>query len=184
MPGAWKFLVTVTGLEGSPYLMTLHVNADTFLTALDARGRVNDFCVRLAEVTDNGLTYVLPTEATRWSTPSTLVGSAAVTSANIQGVSTGATMPRATQGLLRLRTEGFNGNRRILGHIFVPGVTGNYVDAANGKPLTTYKQALEFAGVIAADGDFLVASRKQDAFIETTTVTADSEFAVLRSRRD
>jgi hypothetical protein len=184
MPSAWKFPVTVTGLEGSPYLMTCHVNAGLFETAVLARGRVNDFCARLAEVTDNALTYHLPTEVSLWSAPNTLEGTAAVAGGDIPGVSATATQPRATQGLLRLRTDAFNGNRRVLGHIFVPGVTGGGVDGATGKPTAAYQTALNFAGEIPSTGGFVVASRKQNQFFEVTTATADTEFAVLRSRRD
>ena|SRR5688500_13246463 len=184
MPSAWKVPVVVTGLAGAPYLMTCWVNQELSVTANDANTQVTGFIARLAEVTDNNLTYALPTEIGLWSTPETLLSVAQSPGATVPGVASGNTEPRATQGLLRLRTDGFNGNRRVLGHIFVPGVTSNAVNPASGAPTLVYQQALTFAGEVAQAGEFCVASRKQNQFFPTTVVTGDTEFAVLRSRRD
>ena len=184
MPSAHKCLVVWTGLEGSPYLSTFHVNAALFPTATDVQNLMAGTLALLCEAVSNELTANLQTEVSTWSAPDTLVSTMTITGGSVPGVDNTGNAPRATQGLLRLRTDAFNGNRRILGHIYVPGVPQGAVDLANGKPTSAYLTELNAAAAVMDGGAMLVAGRKSNTFYETTTVTADSEFAVLRSRRD
>lgn len=184
MVNAHKVSVVWTGLEGSPYLTTLWVNAALFPTPANVQTFTSGICALLCEAVSNELTANLQTEVSTWSTPDTLVDTFAITGGAVPGVDNTGNAPRATQGLLRLRTNAFNGNRRILGHIYVPGVPAGAIDLLNGKPTSAYLTELNAAAAAMDAGALVVAARKSNQFVETTTVTADSEFAVLRSRRD
>ena len=184
MPNATKVTVVWTGLGGSPYLSTLWLNSTLHPSMANVQTVASGFIALLCEAVDNALTATIQQEVSIWSTPDTLVSTDVITGGPIQGVKSANAAPRATQGLLRLRTNGFNGNRRNLGHIYVPGVTVDSLTVADGKPSAAYQTLLNNAAAVADAGSFMVPGRKSNQFYETTTVTADSEFAVLRSRRD
>lgn len=184
MPQAYKIPVVWTGLAGAPYLTTLWVNAGLHTTPAAAQTVASGIASNLAEAVFNGMSWTLPSEISLWSAPDTLVSFHAVTGTTQPCTQAGSLASRATQGLIRLRTDGTWNNKRVQGRIFVPGVVTSMIEGATGNPTAGYMTELNAAGAVMDGGSLVVASRATNTFFEVTTATAWNKFAVLRSRRD
>lgn len=105
--------------------------------------------------------------------------------ASVTFTSTAEALPPFTQLLVRLRTDAFVGGRRVQGRFFMPGWT----EASNqqgGTPLSALVSGIadNFAAVITGTDRMGVWSRKGGTFTQVTGLSAGTQWAVLRSRRD
>lgn len=106
-----------------------------------------------------------------------------------QGGAAGATLPPATQGLLRMTTPTVVGGRRLRGRLFIPGpVSGP--EGGVTAPEQAYINDINaagaglIAGAEAAQQRWVVWSRKNASYAPVTGTTVWNKYAVLRSRRD
>lgn len=176
-----------TGVAGTPYYTSL------YFTSRPAEGgaaathdAVADAFTLLKGVWSSALTATVESEIlTIDSTTGDAQSAQSVPAVPIVGTAANALMPRAAQGLVRLRTGIFQDGRRLSGRLFVPGVT---ISANNaGIPSTNYQNSLRDALQPLAnleDAEWLVWSRKTGAVAAITQVAPWTEFASLRSRRD
>lgn len=94
-------------------------------------------------------------------------------------------LPRANQGLIRLGTGVYLNGRRIVGHLFIPGVVTAV--NSNGAPTAAYVNSLQAAAnglMNDANTAWCVYSRVNGLAAPITSPSAKNYFAVLRSRRD
>jgi len=109
-----------------------------------------------------------------------------VTNGGGTGGSSDDLLPRATQAVISLRTGVFVGGREVRGRIFVPGLTEASC-ATDGTLATTPKNTLATAAnaiVSDAGNEFVVWSRTHGVGHLVSACQTDSEFGVMRSRRD
>lgn len=181
----WRVRTGFTGSQGAPYLNTLYF--DTLGgTAGQAVAAAGAFWGDVDALIVNDLSWATEPEVYQLSeVTGQPVSVTQVTSLTGTGAKTGAMLPRATQGLIRLGTGVFVGGREIRGRIFVPGLE---VGADNNGSLeASYAAALEAATLTLqtdANSALVVWSRKNGQMEGVIASSAWSEFAVLRSRRD
>jgi hypothetical protein len=109
-----------------------------------------------------------------------------VAGATGNGNSVGDKLPLAVQGLVRLRTGFFVGGREVRGRLFIPAVGEPFINA-DGTPTVAFQTTIADAiDDLRADPNciYAVYSPTHSTAQEVTAVTAWSNFAVLRSRRD
>lgn len=173
-----------TAGNGGPYYTNMYFGGEEQAeaeTAADATGlffsTIGD---RIAATTDG---TVLPevdivSEATGQTT-----GTLITTPTAILTTGTGAFLPFATQGLVRVRTGEFINGRELRGRIFLPSVTD--ANMTGGKPSASYiTDVNDAAAALIAATQFGVYSRVHNTFRNANSASMWSDFAVLRSRRD
>lgn len=176
-----------TGVAGAPYYTSLYFTADVSSGGAAAtHDAVADAFTLLRPVWSSGLTATVESEIlTIDSSTGDAVSAQSVPAVAIVGTAANALMPRATQGLVRLRTGVFQNGRRLNGRLFVPGVT---ISANNaGVPSVSYQTSLRDALQPLANlesPEWLVWSRLTGNVAAITQVAPWTEFASLRSRRD
>lgn len=180
---AYRVQVEFTGLSGSPYLATHYIDQASAASPDVAVTAVGQFWGAIDGFLNSGLAWATLPEVPQYDSPSQ------VTEVNVRPTVTGGggtndvELPTATQALIRWRTNVFNGNRRVLGKTFVPGVTINALNT-NGRPNAQLLLVLNDAAAALSAAGLVVASRALDVFAPTIGGDAWPEFAVLRSRRD
>lgn len=160
------------------------------LAPADAAGAVQDFWTACAAVQVNTLQMIVDGTMEIVDVESGQVtGLATTDTVTITGANNQDPLPKASQGLLRLRTGDFIGGRERRGRIFVPGLLEANNDA--GQVGTSLRNALNTAGEILTATDFFaVYSRPapdapgSGAFSLVASVDCWDQWAVLRSRRD
>lgn len=160
------------------------------LSPAAAAGAVVDFWEACAAVQVNTLQMIVDgTMEIVDVTTGQITGLATTDTVTVTGANAQDPLPKASQGLLRLRTGEFIEGRERRGRIFIPGLLEANNDA--GQVSTSLRNALNTAGEILTATDFFcVYSRpKPDvpgsgAFSLVASVDCWSQWAVLRSRRD
>lgn len=112
---------------------------------------------------------------------------ATVADGEFTGNRSGATLPPATQGLLRLLTGSYEGGRQVRGRIFIPALSVEAGTSVPGAGPTGQwgTSAVTFMGdVLDAGYEWVVWSRKNGVQRTIIGATPWSQYAVLRSRRD
>lgn len=181
--------VVWTGVAGSPYYTNLY-----FGTGEDAVGdpqgdvdAVEDFLTNIVPELLNPLhAEVVPEVALINEVTGDITGFVPVNITGKNFTNAGEALPRMTQMLLRLRTGTVAGGRRVQGRVFIPGMpeSANLADGRPNGALTAGIRDAFIAQVLAAPDPLVVWSRKNGVAAEVGAVTAWSEWAVLRSRRD
>lgn len=187
-----RITAVYTGLQGLPGVSTFHFQGDSEVSAQNCHDIITAMYVELAEelcpplvVTIDGL----PTRVNEATNETTAFYDVPETSVVFGGP--GEEVPTATQINLRVRTSGIVRGRRVLGHIYLPGMTSTFL--SNGQ--LTAPSAAAFSAVVSPillSGDpgerFGVYSRPIDGvggtFHEATSVDCSQKLAVLTSRRD
>lgn len=179
--------VVWTGVAGSPYYSNFYFIAEIEQGgALAIQDRVQTALGFLQPWMPSSMLGTIQSEIARIdSVTGDMVGAVGLGTQTVQGSSGSEPEPRATQGLVRLKTNDFVAGRRISGRFFAPGV----VSAANnsGVPDNSYRAALEdFANSLIGAGDvtWVVWSRKNGDAYNIVSAEAWTQFAILRSRRD
>lgn len=189
-----RVTTTMTGLAGAPYYSTQYFGGTTSGEALAAADAVWEFWGDLVGLITAGLSMTVAPEVDLINANTGLVEDTFPSGSPAAVVSTGnAPLPKATQGLLRLRTGSFIAGRRIQGRIFIPALANDA--QLGGVPSGAFLTGLQSAGdalALAAvgAGGLVVWHRPTttggsdgvDAVV--TSVSPWTQFAVLRSRRD
>lgn len=173
-----------TGLGGAPYLTTLYFDGIAPGSEQALADAVEAVWDAATGVFSESLAWSIVPEVVNYSAPDQPTGAVGITSASGSGDSSGGILPRASQGLIRLRTGQYRGAREVQGRIFVPGITTQAVDGTTGRPSAGYQASLTAMGNDLVELGLQVASRAANVFYPVVTATAWNEFASLRSRRD
>jgi hypothetical protein len=179
--------VTWTGLQGAPYFTQMFFSwqagaANSTVTALSAFfNGIRGFWI-------TGLTATLdPAQTVVESSTGFPTGVETATTAGVfNGGGSGPAHPPATQGLLRLQTNMYNGARRLTGRMYLPGMITLSGSLVPGSSFTTGVNNFA-AGLItgtAGSGQWGVYSRTHKAFANVSSATCWDQWAVMRSRRD
>jgi hypothetical protein len=189
-----RVVTTMTGLAGAPYYSTQYFGGDTSGEAIAAADAVAAFWTSLVGFITNGLTIQVGPEVDNLNAATGLVEDT-FPSGSPAAILTGgnAPLPKATQGLLRLRTNDFVAGRRIQGRIFIPALANDA--QVGGVPSNLMITSLQAAGEDlltdgAPAGGFVVWHRPNSETSTVgepalvTSVSVWNQFAVLRSRRD
>ena len=177
-----------SGLGGSPYYSTFYATGGE--TTPDCQAFHN----AVATALDNMANYL--SNNVVWATEPVVMlvdaasgnpyAAIAVTPDNGAGAHTSETLPRATQGLLQLRTGVFEAGREVRGRVFLPAPPEVY-NTDLGSVSTDYSDTVTTiwdTHLLNANVGWCVWSRTHgDAFV-INAVQCAGEWAVLRSRRD
>lgn len=182
----------LTGFAGSPYYTRLFFDRVGAADATTVASNVRAFWLAMAGggtpiLTGGGTITVLP-EVTDYSVSTGQPQAVYVVDPGAPvALGSGTTVPRATQGLIRLNTDIYRAGRRVRGKIFVPCIAASNNTTA-GRPGTSAQTAMESAASTLLSSGLAVYTRPREgvsgAIAEVTGVDAWSEWAVLRSRRD
>lgn len=163
---------------------------DDSLSAASAAGAVVDFWEACAAVQVNTLQMIVDGTVEIVDVESGQVTGLAVTdTVTVTGANNQDPLPKASQGLIRLRTGDFINGRERRGRIFVPGL----LEANNegGSVGTSLRTALATAADILVATDLFVVYRRPPAdepgtgaFSIVQSASVWDQWAVLRSRRD
>nr|CRY96281.1 hypothetical protein [uncultured prokaryote] len=174
-----------TGPPGTPWLSTMYFDSSDGGDAPAATARVADFWDACAVKIFTSVNITVQPEVAILNSAGELTGIAAGTVHNVSGTGSGDPLPWATQGLIIWDTNVFTDGRQVIGKTYVPGLTeGN---ATGGVLNGTGQSALLGAatGLLASDSPaFAVFSRKHSTINDVVAGRVDTQFAVLRSRRD
>lgn len=178
-----RVITRFTGVQGSPWFSTIHMDGTDQTSATAANTAVGAFWESVDNYIDNAVLWATESEIESIN-PVTgeTVGAFAVTPVSGSGDAAGDLLPIAAQALVRIRTGVFVGGREIRGRIFVPGVNETY--NANGVLEPTAQTGILAAANTLDAAGLLVWSRTHGQAVIASTLSVASDFAVLRSRRD
>lgn len=185
----------MTGLAGAPYFSAQYFAGTEPAEAEEATDAVGAFWQGLIGFITAGLVMKQADEVDVID-PATGLITDTHTVTGPSNTSTGnAPLPKATQGLLRVRTSDFLAGRRVQGRVFIPALANDA--QVGGVPSGPFNAALISVGNDLLEGTLDVNSwgvwhrPNPDAevpsvgsFHAATGVGTWSQFAVLRSRRD
>ena len=182
-----RFTTQMTGLAGAPYYSTQYSDGSTQGEADAGIAAVDAFWADLAGYITIGLSIDPNPEVDLVDPVTGLVTDTFATSPIGAGSTGNAPLPKATQGLIRLRTSSFDAGRRIQGRIFIPALANDA--QVGGIPSAGFlgsaqTAANDFATAMAGAGSLAVWSRKAGLAALVTSTSVWTQFAVLRSRRD
>lgn len=176
-----------TGLAGSPYYTTLYWAGTDQADADDAVLAHQAYLVRCQNFQNQGLSSQVNPEVQSVNPTNGDVINTFITATQTPtaGVSSTASIPRANQILVQLRTGVYVGGRQVRGRSFIPGIAAVAVDQATGRVDSSARTAIANGmQTILTSLPALVWSRKNGVAYSVTQVTVGTEFAILRSRRD
>lgn len=179
--------IVSTGMPGSPYYTVLHWSGGDATAAAGARTAAFEGFTVLEPLIANDLTISF--DGTVYEVDEAtgqIVNAFSGTGWSIVGDNTAEIAPPATQGLITHKSAQFVAGRRLVGKIFVPGLTeGAWV--AGGLPASV-TDVLVLAGEAFRDtsaaAELGIYSRTRNVFAPSATIEAPARGAVLRSRRD
>jgi len=176
-----------TGVAGSPYYTTLRAFSGNDLTA-EAFSDAWDTCLTARNVDfPTALTANIQAELRLIdSVTGTLVGTEATTGNTVTGASSGDSLPRASQGLIRWSTPAIVAGRRLRGRTFLPCIIESF-NTAGGKVdaslVAAWREVLdEF--ITDCQGELCVWSPTHGSVANVSGADLWDEWAVMRSRRD
>lgn len=179
----WRIETVFQGISGAPYYNQLYWEHTAVPAVSSAVLAVAQFWGDLEGLITDDLTYNVDGEVPiiESSTGAT-VGVDTTSGFAGAGTNIAETLPRATQGLARLRTGTFINGRELRGRIFIPGACESNSDG--GKPSASYISTVnsEVAALASAGLQVFSPTHLQVAFV--TGGTCWNDWAVLRSRRD
>nr|CRY97409.1 hypothetical protein [uncultured prokaryote] len=112
------------------------------------------------------------------------IGAQSTTNETFVGSATAGGLPKATQGLIELRTGMYAGGREIRGKVFIPSL-GSVVNDGSLPKASYLTQWVGAAETLRDAGlGWCVWSRKNGVSPLVLNINAYQNFAVLRSRRD
>lgn len=182
-----RVTTVMTGLAGAPYYSNQYFQGVDGAQAIQSANAVRAWWDALKGYITNGLTITVQPEVDEVD-PTTGFTTETWAATPAQVLSTGnAPLPKATQGVARLKTSTFFGGRRLQGRIFIPALANDA--QLNGVPSAAFVGAIQTAGTALMAGggggnDLVIYSRKNLAAADVTSVTAWNQFGVMRSRRD
>ena len=179
---AYRVQVNLVGLGGLPGLATHYFDSSVIPNAQAAVDVVEVFWAAVGPFMDDGIGMESLPEVALFASPLSVTSFSVTTPFLLTGSNASEPLPQFTQALVTWRTSTLNGNKRVLGRTFVPGMCEN-ANGGSGTPSGALVDAFLAAGAnMAADG-LVVASRALDAFAPVTGVTVPASWSVLSSRR-
>lgn len=175
--------VVMTGVAGSPWYARHFIADEVTVSAQGAMDAVAAFWTGVAPQISTGVTITAEPEVTNWSDPATVVSVGTATPFTINTLGGTNPVPRAAQVLVRWQTSTFRGNRRILGKTYIPYVSEES-NVSGGVVSLDYRNIVAAAAQDLREAGLVVASRAGNVFAPVTSPFVNSEWAVLRSRRD
>lgn len=173
-----------SGVSGTPWYSNLYFDATTE-TGTSVTVATAAFWTTLKVVISNLITMNVEADvAVIDDVTGDITDLTTGTAASILGTASDEALPRATQGLIRARTGTYVGGREIRGRVFVPGLTQQANDA--GRPVGSFVTTLAGAAANLRDADvgWVVWSRARGQSAPVQSVSAWTQFASMRSRRD
>lgn len=176
-----------TGKAGSPWYSTLYFDGTGSVDAQAAVDQVDDLLDAIKGNQVAGVSgSIEPFVASVNPATGAVTGGYVVTPA-APHVSTavGDMLPRAAQLQVTLKTGVYAGGREIKGKMYLPGFLSAYSDIS-GRVDDALRAAYVavFDTLLSAGPDLVVWSRKNGVAYPVSAGAPNSEFAVLRSRRD
>lgn len=183
----WKIQTIVTGVAGAPYYLVGYFDSVTG-TPQDAVTAWAAFTHPSSATTGkNGATYTTGGEVLVVDPVSgDAITSVTTTPVVLAGTGNISLMSRQTQGLARFRTGVRVAGREVRGRTNLPLIATSF-DDTNGNPTTTYVTSINTritALINAAQAQHVVWSKKNGQHYPSTSGSAWSQWATLRSRRD
>lgn len=180
---AKEIRVVMTGVPGSPWYARHFLDSDASPSAQGAMDAVAAFWGGIASQISSGVTITAEPEVPEYTLPDTVVSVGTATPFTITTGGGANPVPRAAQVSVRWQTNTFRGNRRILGHTYIPYVSEES-NVAGGTVAIEYRNQVAGAAADLIEAGLVIASRVSNAFAPVTNPFVGSEWAVLRSRRD
>ena len=182
----YRVRAAATGSTGGPWMGTWFFDSAAG-TPLQAATAVRTFLDAIKAQFRNSITWTWDAVVDTLSTAGTLLSSTAISPpANVTGTGTGDMLPPATQGRVIWQTGTIVNGRRLVGRTFIPGmIAGTQTATGAVQPATiTAVNTAANALATAANCDMVVWSRAHATAVGITSGAMDSDFSVLRSRRD
>src|SRR6266540_20635 len=176
---------TITGVQGAPYVNTLHFLGEDQSAADAAASAVRALWDGMKGKIANDCAIQVDRQVTRFTESGSIVGAfTAGAQAVVVGTDTLELAPPSLQGLISWRTGVFSGNREVRGRMFVPGVTTGAIN--EGVVDSPYAVAIQTAvdAFIAGATVPSIWSPTKSLLASITSGLVWTQFAVLRSRRD
>lgn len=180
---AKEIRVVMTGVAGSPWYARHFLDSDVQVSAQGAMDAVASFWGGVASQISTGVRITAEPEVPEYTTPSSVVSVGTATPFVITTGGGTSPVPRAAQVSVRWQTNTFRGNRRILGHTYIPYVSEES-NTTGGTVLLAYRTQVAAAGQSLIDDGLVIASRVANAFAPVVNPFVGTEWAILRSRRD
>lgn len=181
----YRVTTEFTGVAGSPYFNTLVFDGSAG-TAQQAANATRTFWAAIQGNLADTLRGQVQLEVVSFeSSTGEPTSVSAVTSSQIVYTASNTMLPRASQGLVRLRTGVFVAGREIRGRIFIPCLTevANDIGVPSTSIISTVNTAA--AALIAdANSDLVVYSLAHHSSASVVSANMWSEWAQLRTRRD
>lgn len=189
-----------TGVAGTPWYTNMYFEGLNSADALAVSGRVNTWLNAVRAYVATGIKAEISPEVFQIDpADATVEGIYTVPTAGYFGNSAGEMLPPANQVNIRLLSSGIVDNRRVRGHIYLPGTTE--ANALSGVTDSVIRNALNAATTTligVAPGQQMAVwnrprifnppvqplpARAGQIFIATSASTQNN-YSVLRSRRD
>lgn len=178
-----------TGVAGTPWYNNTYFD-ETSGSAADAIAKLEGFWVRAAPWLKNELTVTIDPEVAVFDTiAGKVTGYQEQTSNPIVGTSTADLLPRASALLFEFLTSEVQNGRKVLGKMFISGLTTSYNVPASGTVLPVLATASATAWreeVLRTDVGprQVIYSKRGGTAYPVRDVTTWGEWATMRSRRD
>lgn len=184
MTNLYRVRTEISQNPGNPMLGTHYFG--TSADPSDSMSFVADFWGDLASIVKSDVRFAVSPEIDTINADNgELVASLSATPVDpVPGSSTSEPLPPATQALMQLHTGVILGGRKIVGRIFVPGMTESSSDT--GVPDTGVHEAVQTAAqnlIDASGSTWCVWSRKNKAGVVISSATCWDLWAVQRKRR-
>lgn len=182
----YRIRAQATGHTGGPWMGTWFFDGSAG-TQLQAATAVRTFLNSIAAQFRNSITWTFDPVVDTLSEAGALLSSTAISPpATVTGSGTGDMLPPATQGRVIWQTGSIVNGRRLVGRTFIPGmIQGTQTSQGQVQPATiTAVNTAANTLATAASTSMVVWSRAHDVAVDITSGAMDSEFSVLRSRRD
>nr|CRY96204.1 hypothetical protein [uncultured prokaryote] len=175
------------GVAGTPWVQTTYWDAVENTDPQPAVDAIEDF-LNATKTSASTAVYcnVDPQIPIVDSDDGSITGFSTATTTQISGSGSGDMMASANQVNVQLRTDVVLNNRRLLGHLYMPGRTAAII-YTNGRvdPSTVSGIDSVMPDLISGTGyQMVVYSKANHALAPATAGFTQSEWAVLRSRRD
>jgi hypothetical protein len=170
-------------VQGAPWLNTLYFG--TAGTAANAVAAVGAFWGAVDAFIANDISWATLPDVDEIGVDGSLTGIDSVTPATGTGTDTAEMLPFASQVSIRWRTGAVIGGRELKGKTYIPGLCTASLDDGlldSGAQAAIQTAADNLIGDV--NSSFVIWSRVHAQQLLVAAATVDSDFAVLRSRRD
>lgn len=180
-----RVTTTMTGVSGAPYYSTQYWDGGDAGVAAAAQVKTRTFWDSIKGLITTGLLIQVEPDVDLVDPTSGNILDVFNSAVSVVAANGNAPLPKATQGLVRLRTPTFVAGRRLQGRIFIPALANDA--QVGGIPSTAFINGVNTAltALLSGSPDPVVYSKTHGQFAQVSTASVwGSNFAILRSRRD